>query len=189
MYTGPMDKTILRAEEVLLTGQDIHTMTSGHVNILPYHMLANAASFDNILGDSGACIILYELSEGSGHWVLVMKRPATPTDPEHIEFFDPLGVPVDADLPRIDAHVRSQLHEDVPHLTQLIRESGLQVVWNRQKLQKDIRHVNTCGRHCVVRWLFRKTPLDRYQKSLTRNRAYDPDFWVSALTLLHSMLG
>jgi hypothetical protein len=183
-----MDKIILNAEKTMLTGEDVHQMTKGEVNILPYHTLANAASLDDILGSSGAAILLYEMHSGEGHWTMISKKAETLSEPEHIEFFDPLGLDIDSELPRIPQHVRASLNEDVPHLTRLVRATGLPLVWNRMKLQRDIRDVNTCGRHCVVRWLFRKSSLHSYQAILTRNRAYNPDFWVSALTLLHSML-
>lgn len=183
-----MDRIILNAEQMMLTGEDIHQMTKGEVNILPYHTLANAMNLDDILGSSGAAILLYEMHSGTGHWVLISKKEATQTAGEHIEFFDPLGLEMDTELPRVPHNVRASLNEDVPHLTRLVRASGLGVVWNRMKLQKDAEHINTCGRHCVVRWLFRKNSLPIYQHLLTRNRAYDPDFWVSSLTLLHSML-
>lgn len=176
-----MDKIIRNAESIDLTGKDIMDIVKGQVNIYEYKDLANYSNIDDILHTYGACIILYELRQGFGHWVLLHK-----VSNNTLEFFDPYGMYIDEELKFIDPHMRSVLGEDVPHLTHLIENSSYHIIENTYRFQEVKSDVNTCGRHVSVRLRFRDLHLNEYIK-LFKNSKLNPDEWVSALTLFYSI--
>jgi len=117
-------------------------------------------------------------SATSGHWVCMLRRKDT------IEYFDPYGEPPEFALSTVSPEEREEYGEAQPYLTNLLRASGLKVIYNTFPFQKDKQDVNTCGRHSVVRCLYAPLTLEKYKKVMDRAGAegQSPDDFVSALT-------
>ncbi len=174
-----MDKIIRRSEQYDLTGSDVHRITDGKANIIQYEQLEKVNSVDEILGEYGACIILYTTRLNFGHWVGLIRRSE-----KILEFFDPYGLKIDAELNITnELHLRQHEGRIVPHLTVLISKSQYVVKSNTHQLQKFLDHTETCGRWVALRIRLRAKTLAEFTRLMTRNRCYDGDFWVSALTI------
>jgi len=176
-----MDKIILKAENFDLTGADIHRITDGKANIIQYEELENIDDLQQVLQPHGAVVILYTTKKNFGHWVCLFEKGGN----KNLEFFDPYGLKVDEELQiSNELHLRQHQGQIAPHLTALIESGGYRVSSNTAKLQKFLEHTNTCGRWVSLRIRFRDSSLKQFIKLTTKNKYYDGDFWVSALTLL-----
>jgi hypothetical protein len=175
-----MDKKILNAEQFDLSGADILRMTDNKAKIMPYEALEHVGSLSEAIGAKGALILLYQTAQQHGHWVCLLDKGNN-----NLEFYDPYGLKPDEEL-NMDNEYHLRIHngQKAPHLTALIEKGGWNVEYNKEKLQRMLSHVNTCGRYCVLRVIFRTTGMNQFNKLLTGNKYYIPDFWVSALTLL-----
>jgi hypothetical protein len=68
-------------------------------------------------------------------------------------------------------------------LTALVLRSGYDaVVFNKTALQSPDEGINTCGRHCAVRLMYKDLSLPDYIAMFRRMRI-NPDFFVTALTM------
>ena len=178
-----MDKKILNVERISLNEDDIRRITDNKAKIISYTELENINNLEDVLEPHGAVILLYETKQNFGHWVALFRR--NNNNKKDLEFFDPYALKVDEELNLINQlHIR--IHEGIvqPHLTALINQGHYNVIYNNVRLQKFLDHVNTCGRHSSLRIRFRDLSLKEYVMMLTKNKCYDPDFWVSALTIL-----
>ena len=177
-----LDADIARLEDVDLTGADIERISGYGVNVYTYEQLPSFDSIDELLGSKKATVILYQTEKQYGHWVLLFEN--TSGDTPHIEFFDSLGWEPDSELKLSEYNIKQHRGEIVPYLSYLISRSALKVKYNNYPLQKFARHVNTCGRWCAIRALWRHVPLNEFVAMFSNNKEYPPDFWVSALTFL-----
>jgi hypothetical protein len=174
-----IDKIILKSENIDLSGDDILRITDNKCHILTYSDLENVQDLNTLFNPFNAVILLYETKKNFGHWVSLLK-----INENTIEFFDPYGLAPDEELKIIEETTRNINGKIVPHLTQLINESNYKLIYNKQQIQKFLEHVNTCGRYCATRVRFSDVPLRKFIDFLTKNKYYDADFFVSALTLL-----
>lgn len=174
-----MDKIIKDSEKFALSGEDLHRIVDGKANILSYEQLENVSSIEELLQPYGASIILYETKENFGHWVCLFEKGE-----KSLEFFDPYGLKMDEELNfSNELHLRQHQGVITPHLTALVEAGGYKVKSNTTQLQKFLEDVNTCGRHCGMRLRLRSHSLKEFITLMTKNKEYDADFWVSALTL------
>jgi hypothetical protein len=166
------------AEAFPLSGEDIMRICDEKVKVMLYEDLADYTDIDQVLEPHDAVVILYRTTQDFGHWVALLK-----TGERQLEFYDPYGLKVDEELKLSDFHTR--IHEDteVFHLTHLIQNSGYRVKSNKERLQQKLEDVNTCGRYASMRVRLREFSMKRFNDLLTKNRHYDPDFWISSLTL------
>lgn len=158
-----MDKIIKdTAEGYPLSGEDIHNLTKGTCNIWAYSQITNK-SLDEILGKNRSSIILLEYNGKSiGHWIALFEHQNG-----DIEYYNSLGYPMD-------------YQQDRQILTQKLY--GYRVIQNKQQLQSKSQDINTCGRYCVLRLNYRNLSIQDFNKLLSQNKAYTPDFWVSVST-------
>lgn len=175
-----IDSIIVDAEKFDLSGADILRITDNQTNILPYEELENVSNLQEILQPHGAVVILYQTAEKFGHWVCLLDKGN-----KNLEFYDPYGFDVDEEL-NIDNEFHLRQHQGliVPHLSALIHKGRYKVEYNKERLQKILKDVNTCGRYCALRIRFRDISMKKFNGLLKNNKHYPPDFWVSALTLL-----
>jgi hypothetical protein len=161
-----MDKIIKDAERFDLSGADILRITDHKTRILPYEALEKVSDLEEILRPHGSVIILYQTAEQFGHWVALLNDGGN-----RLEFYDPYGLNVDEEL-ELDNEFHLRIHggKITPHLSALIKKGGWSVKYNKDRLQKRVR--------------FRDLSMEEFNSLLTKNKAYHPDFWVSALTLL-----
>jgi len=174
-----MDKLILKAEQIDLTGLDLKMITKGDTNIMSYHQLETAENIEEILSsENRSVIILYETQKNIGHWCSIFIRPE---NPRILEFFDPYGNAPDTQLKFAVYNKKN----DKPYLSYLLDnwyKRGGKLIYNKFRLQKWDEDVNTCGRWSSTRILLRKYSISEFSSLFTKNQHYNPDFWVSALT-------
>ena len=173
-----MDKIVKKLRDKSLSGEDIMKLVDNKANLITYPELAEYKNIDECLKPHGAAVILVETKENYGHWICIFKQ-----NNKVLEYFDPYGLKVDEALKFIPNNFRIKNNEKFPHLSYLLLNSKYVLTYNHYKLQKFMKDVNTCGRHVAFRLILRNIDLDTYIKLLTKNNSYDPDFWVSALTL------
>lgn len=168
-----MDKAINELENIDLSGLEMQRM-SGVNNVVAYHELNNYRSINQLLGQDGIVIILYEMRENFGHWCC-MWRLNTNT----LYFFDPYGLKMDTEIKY--AHYNIRLGS-IPHLTYLVNLGGYTVVNNTTQMQEFKHQVNTCGRHVVQRILWKNLSNENYV-NMFLNQKLKPDQYVSLLTM------
>lgn len=146
------------------------------VRVMEYPELKNVRRLEDLdLAHSSIVLLLVTSRPGEptyGHWCLLFARPGGnhPSGEDGaVEFFNSYGAMPDSDL-----------YADSPYLTRLLYESGLPISYNNYKFQRMAQDVNTCGRHCITRLLFRNLSLPQY-RNLVCSRG-DPDKFVVEVT-------
>lgn len=181
------EKEIIKdAEDYPLSDSDIQKILNPDTFIFPYPYLKEVRHIDETFDNLGRNIMLYLTeNENMGHWVCMIKREL-PNGETEIEFFDPYGEAPDTQLNYIGSSKRKELEQDIPLLSRLFRQSGYNIIYNKYPFQKDKADVNTCGRHCVSRLLFKDLDLKQYKKMIDKS-GVSPDEFVIRLT--HDKLG
>ena len=170
-----IEEIIRNAESYDLSAKDIEDICENKVKITAYSELVNVNSLDEIFSPEGNAIILYQTKQNFGHWVALLKNET------HIEFFDSYGFKMDEEL-------SFATYNNTPYLTNLFKKSGEQLIYNDVRLQKFAHEINTCGRWTSLRVVLRDYPLNDFIDMFKSNgSAYDGDFWVSSLTIIHSL--
>tara|TARA_R110000803_G_scaffold108532_3_gene176828 strand:+ start:5830 stop:6351 length:522 start_codon:yes stop_codon:yes gene_type:complete len=170
-----MDKILTNLESQDLTGEDLKRICKNKVDIIPYHTLGNYKNIEDLLGEFGSVILLYEIRENFGHYVALFMNGNN-----DLEFFDSYGFKPDQEI----KYATYNQSNGIPHLTQLLNKYDKKIVVNTERLQVFHADINTCGRWTSLRILFKKKPLREFIELFTKNRQYNGDFWVSALTYL-----
>jgi len=164
-------------KEYPLGDSDLKNILGQNIKIISYPDLANYNNIDDIFDNEGRCIILFLTeNEYTGHWLCMHK------DNEGIiHYFDPYGRGVDKDKNWLSRSKLQELHQDKPLLMNLLRGSGKKVYFNTYDFQLDKEGINTCGRHCAVRLLYKDLDLDDYRKMIQESNL-SPDAFVSKIT-------
>jgi len=174
-----IEDTILNAEKVSLSGRDILRLTDNDTKLLPYEDLERYDSLNQLIPYEGDTLtLLYQTKEDYGHWVVLINR-----GDNNLEFYDPYGVKPDEELKHSDFHLRLHRGQITPHLTALIDKDGYNIQYNNKQLQRYLSSVNTCGRYTALRVKFKHLSIPQFNALFLQNKCYNPDFWVSALTL------
>ncbi len=181
-----IDDAIKIAEKIPLSGQDLKNITNGKANILRYSDLMNYENIEQVLGEHGAAIILYQTERDFGHYASIFKSAQ---DPEGtLIFFDSLGITMDKELKLSTFNAKNMGGTAVPHLTDLVRASNYKVISNTKKLQLNAFANNTCGRYAAMRIVWRALSNKEFNYILLSNKFYNPDYWISILTIPHQQL-
>lgn len=159
-----------------LSNDDISEILDHKTKILTYPELSQYKTLDELLSPHGNVIILYLTGENYGHWTCLFKL-----DKNNVEFFDPYAMKPDRELKLIPMHFRKIKKQIYPHLSHLLNNSKYIIHYNDYQLQKYVKDINTCGRHCVVRLLFKNMEIDDYIKIMT-DQNINPDQIVTYLT-------
>lgn len=110
-------------------------------------------------------LILYQYQGmGVGHFCCVFKNS------EGVNFFDPIGLSVDAGLSSMDDYIKQEFTHDYPYLTKLFYDYGCGE-YNEHKLQKI--GTNACGYWCFVRMLFEDLTTDEFYDSFRKEENRD----------------
>lgn len=171
-----MDKIIKKLMKKSLSGEDIKKLLNNKTKILTYPELAKYKTIDELLYPYDNVVILYLTGANYGHWTCLFRN-----NDKNIEFFDPYALKPDDELKMIPVHFRKSNNQMKSHLSHLLYNCKYIVNYNDERLQKFIRDTNTCGRHCVVRLLFKDLMIDDYIK-LIKNNKLNPDYVVTYLT-------
>jgi hypothetical protein len=171
-----MDKLISKLEKVSLSNNDLDRLCDYKVNVVTYDELPDYETLDQLLGPYGACILLYMTDLNFGHWTAIIK-----INNRSVEFFDPYGYFPDTELQFIPNDIKHETHQDERHVAKLLFESPYELSFNEHKYQKLKRNINTCGRHCAMRVLFKNMPLKEYN-NMMYSTELTPDQLVSVVT-------
>tara|TARA_R110000782_G_C14627227_1_gene393976 strand:+ start:121 stop:669 length:549 start_codon:yes stop_codon:yes gene_type:complete len=177
-------KLVENLESVELTDSDILDITRNKTNLMVYEDLEKYNDINDVLGEHGACIILFQTKSATeGHWTLIFR-----SSPKTLTFFDPYGIPVDSEIKLSPFQLRIHEGKEVPHLSHLINQSEYKLLQNTTRYQQIFKNIADCGRHCCVRLLFRKYSPTRYKKFILNSfEGMNPDETVSMLTVLFSV--
>jgi hypothetical protein len=167
-----METVIKNYEDVALSNGDIMRLLNGKVNIELYPNLYKYSNLDELLGPYGACVLLFEAKPKYGHWVCIFKQNS-----DLIEFFNPYGGFPDDSLLYINRQFRKESRQEYPILSQLLLDCPYELSYNEFQFQRKNKNVKTCGRHCVVRLMFRNLNLYEYKDLLDQLRKkYHTDY-------------
>ncbi len=181
-----IDGAIKIAEKIPLSGQDLKNITNGKANILRYSDLMNYQNIEQVLGEHGAVIILYQTERDFGHYASLFKSSHDPQGT--LIFFDSLGITMDKELKLSTFNAKNMGGVAVAHLTDLVNASNYKVISNTKKLQLNAFANNTCGRYAAMRIVWRALSNKEFNYILLSNKFYNPDYWISILTLPHQQL-
>ncbi len=164
-----------------LSNYDILELVQNKCNILTYSEIHKLKSIDELLDPYDACIILFEAEPSYGHWCALIK-----INNKDVEFFNPYGGYPDDSLKIIDKKFRKQSKQDKPYLSLLLLKSPYDLSYNEYKFQKSGSSIQTCGRHCVLRVIFKNLDLKQYREfmnELSNILHMDYDNIVTLLTM------
>jgi len=160
LYGSGIDDDIDHA----LTNHEVDNILQGQTKVLTYKQLPQFTDINQLLEPYKNFIILYLWDPSYGHWNCILKHP------DRIEFFDPYGgdhnIP-DKNLDKVNDHVKKITNQDQPYLTKLLYDANMPIEYNNYKFQKLADDIKTCGRHCIVRVLFKDLLLDDYYQFMT----------------------
>ncbi len=106
------------------------------------------------------CVILYEQYPGYGHWCMVHESIDEDNN-KCYEFFDSYGLKPD--------QAWKILNKNVPKkMVNFLLNSNKKISYSDVKLQGSDEKIMTCGRHCIVRYLFRNYCCEDYAKGLIK---------------------
>lgn len=175
-----MDQYIKKLQSYSFSNVDMMNLVEGKANFLTYPKLKNFSTIDKVLGNFGACIILYLSDRHYGHWTCIFKRSdiRKPT----LEFFDSYGYMMDDELFFNTKQKNISLGQDRMYLTKLVRNSRYDLVYNSFPLQKLIKNDNVCGRWVGMRLQFRDLSLDKFVNLFKDNKCYNGDWLITAMS-------
>ena len=177
----PIDRIVLDAEKIPLSGTDLNRITENKSRILIYSDLENFQTIDEVFGDKDSLIILYQHYEKVGHWCGLIRNSSWLKNKE-LYFFDPYGLRIDSEIEFSDFQIRRHEGQKVAHLSHLIRQSGYTVISNEYRYQRFKKDVNTCGRHVGLRILYKHLTPSEYKIFLTKTHYYNADFFATICT-------
>lgn len=172
-----MDKLINDAENIDLSKENILEITKNACDVVVYHNLGNYGSIQDLLGEKGAIILLYETKKNFGHWVAIFY---TNDARNEIEFFDSYGFAPDEEL-------NYAKYDDQPFLKEMLSNSKLKIIYNKTRLQTMADDMNTCGRWTATRIAMRNTPLQQFVSLFKNKGRYGGDWMVSAMTYIFTI--
>jgi hypothetical protein len=164
---------------------DVHNIIPT-LRIISYPTLLDYDNIHDILDEKGRLLILYlTKAMNHGHWVCLLKQKRN--GQEYIEYFDPYGnYKPDEESKWISQDKLREFSEDTHYLTELLRNSGMKVTYNKYPFQSTEKDINTCGRHCVTRLYCKHLSLPQYTK-MVQESGVTPDDFVSSFT--YAMMG
>lgn len=166
--------TLDRYIKIALSDKQVLKLVHGKANIVLYPELIYYDNIDQILGRYGACFLLFESKPNYGHWTCLIRRGNT------IEFFDPYSGYPDDNLKFVPEEFKHKSNQDKPYLSMLLLNSPYKLEYNEFDFQNKKQGVNTCGRWCAMRILFKYLTIEEFA-SLFLNK--NGDKMVTYLTM------
>jgi hypothetical protein len=167
-------------EKYALGDDDLRRILGNNITIVSYPDLKHLNDIDEVFDDMGRCILLFlTQDESSGHWLCMHKEG------DDIHYFDPYGNTLldlrGGDKEWLSMGKLKQLQQENPLLLKLLIKSNKKVYYSTYSYQKDKTNVNTCGRHCCVRLLYKNLDLKQYY-DMIKNSGLTPDEFVTNIT-------
>lgn len=172
-----MESKIKKLMSKSLSNYDILKIIQNKANLITYPDIHKYKSLDELLGKHKACIILYETKPLYGHWCCIFKLSN-----DCVEFFDPYGLFPDTEKKFINKDYQKLSNQYKPYLKALMLESPYILTYNHFPFQEKKVGVNSCGRWCAIRLLFRHLALDDFIKIFGKKRHNKHDFYITLLT-------
>lgn len=163
-----LKKLISSAEDIPLSIGDLKCLLCDKGNVIIYEDLINYDNIIDAMGEHNRLIVLYNLKGGIGHFVSLFRIDNV------IYFYNSYGLKPDAE---IDMFVHP-----LPILTNMLLQSKFIVKTNIYKHQEFKEHINTCGRHAVIRCLKNDMDHNEYNDWL-KSMKMKPDELVSLMTI------
>lgn len=160
-----------------LSDSDIYNLLHNKTKVLLYNEIKKYPTVEKLLGRYGNCVILYPASSThQGHWTCLFYG-VDDNGKRNVEFFDSYGLSID--LEKEFSHVKQP-----PYLSMLLLKAAdkYPIEFNDHKFQQKGNHINTCGRHCVVRLMNRHMPLKQYIKKFRSTPSMSSDRLVTKIT-------
>lgn len=173
-----MNKKIIHEEiaSYPLSDSDLRKILGDDISIVLYPELDDIDDIDEVFDDKGRAMILFLTTDAhTGHWMCIYKRD------DGIHFFDPYGTAVDKARDWLSKEKLIELQQEKPFLRKLLLGSGEKVYYNIFPFQQDKMDINTCGRHCSTRLLYKDLDLDEYYNMIRKSKL-SPDDFVSIIT-------
>lgn len=149
-------------------------------NIFTLDKVEGAYSIDELLDRLGRGVLFFKTAnDNTGHWIGVLKQGGGV-----VEVYDPYGFKPDDLEDKLGA--LKGLNPDISVLEDLIKRSGYRMIYNRQKNQSMSRDVATCGRHSVMRLMFRhlnNKQFNDFLKQIRKEDGINPDDLATGLTM------
>ena len=165
-----------------LSDQDIRKLNP-RTKLILYEDVKRYRTIDHLLHPYDSVIILYEWKRTKdysvGHYITVNR-----VNDGIIEHFDSYTIKPDDELKQISdmpESFKKMTGQDQKYLLKLYAESNKPISYNQYHLQSLSDNISTCGRHCIIRSLYRHMPLDDYVK-LFLNKTDSPDVIAVQLT-------
>ncbi len=186
-----MDLILKKAESFSYSDSDIKRFLDDDVRIRKYSELSECKTLDDIVDGKSCSIILYMVKQNYGHWTALIKNPGAMKDT--YEVFDSYGIMPDDELKYIpdaakqaSAEVAKQDHMFMSHIIRNDLDSGRvkEVFYNKYRLQKSLKDINTCGRWCAVRCQLKRFRIDEFCLIFI-DQTLEPDAYVTLLTLMN----
>jgi hypothetical protein len=160
-----------------LSDRDINH--SIRTNIIWYHDLNNIHNIDDIFINN-SCVILIK-NKGMNHWVCVIKNG------NYIEFFDSYGNTENNLKNYFDKKYLKQTNQIKNNINKLMFYSNpnYELHYNNIKYQSDNQNIATCGRHCIIRIMYKNLTDKEYKNFIYKNcKKYEisPDYLVLRMT-------
>ena len=154
---------------------DVQKVAGFKVPVMKYSEIQKYNNINQLLGNKGAVILLYEWKQNMGHWCCCFKSP------EGIEFFDSFGYEPDNEDDFIPVNLQKKFKLD-RHLSYLLSKTDLPLHYNEFILQD--KKSNTCGRWVAWRLRNRHQDLYKFVKPFEKyyEQGYQPDELIIQLT-------
>lgn len=152
------DKQINRWAHKATTDHDLLSLIK--TNVIPYSDLKHVKKIEDILVN-GSCIFLIEntMGNGIGHWVCICLRKKDKT----LSYFDSYG--------RKPDYYKQK--DPIPEISRLMYYSPYKLEYQPYDFQS--KGYATCGRHCIVRLIFKDRPLRDYIKFMKTFKGRDDE--------------
>lgn len=170
-------------KKVALSNFDLLELVEGNAKVVLYPDMWKYSNIDELLYPYNACFLLFETSPKFGHWCALIKYGDT------VEFFDSYSSYPDDTLQFIPDDFRKTSNQNYPYLTALLYECPYKLEFNDKKYQSKNKNINTCGRHCACRILFKHLNLEEYDyliKCVSKMIDGNADDAVTAITVAMS---
>ena len=178
-----MERLIKKAEAVYLSDDDIQLITRGECPLVDFSNLRGVNDLMEAFTEQDCFILFYGTeSADKGHFSTVLLH----RDTKVLEHWDSYGYTLEKLYQISDWERKTNKFNIILDLSNsMCVKYGLQFQENRTKLQKLRDGVNTCGRWCCVRSIFRELSMSQFN-SLFNEERIDGDWLVSCLSILIS---
>lgn len=169
-------------KQIPLSDTDMRDLMGEHVDVVLIRDLNKFSSIEQLMGRKECVFLLYESKPHYGHWVgllqtyeddLISKKSKSKSQPRVSErkpilsFFDPYGMPPDAQLEWIPPEFAIESGQAERKLSKLLlkycEDHDVDIEYNEFPFQELSEGVSTCGRWVALRCKLRDLSLNDFK--------------------------